>query len=97
MNQPEEEYELRLEPRPSTSLALKLPNDALASLEQVAADRDMSPEALIRYYVGQGLRNDLSRIYGERLLDRTAQVLARHLPSQEEVSAIMREIRAAEG
>ncbi|HEX8904924.1 MAG TPA: hypothetical protein VF771_08805 [Longimicrobiaceae bacterium] len=53
----------------------------------------MSLEALIRFYVGHGLRQDLARLYSERLLDIAERVLARHISSEDERSAILREIR----
>ena len=43
----------------------------------------MSVEALLKFYIGQGLRTDLTKAFSERLLDTTAQVLARHLDSEE--------------
>ena len=96
MKQPENEYELRLRPRPSKTVSVEVPEDTVESLRKVAAGKDMSLQALIRFYLGQGLRTDLSRIYGDHLLDRTAQVLTRHLHSKEEVSAILREIEAVD-
>ncbi|MEG4229056.1 hypothetical protein QUA35_23430 [Microcoleus sp. N9_B2] len=54
----------------------------------------MSVEALLKFYIGQGLREDLAKVFSERLLDKTAQVLARHLESAEEISTIIREIQA---
>ena len=66
---------------------------ALASLRQVAAQREMSEQALLKFYIGQGLRQDLARLFGDRVLTTTARVLARHLQSDEAVAAIMREIR----
>jgi hypothetical protein len=54
----------------------------------------MSREALMKFYIGQGLRQDLAHFYGDRVLEKAAQVLAKHLQSEEEVSAILREIRA---
>jgi len=35
--------------------------DALASLKKVAAMRDMSYQALLKFYIGQGLRQGLSQ------------------------------------
>lgn len=67
--------------------------DALASLEKVAANRDMSSQALMKFYIGQGLRQDLARLCADRVMDRTAEVPARPLQSQDEVAAIIREIR----
>ena len=37
------------------------PVKALASIREVAAERDMSPEALMKLYIGQGLRQDIAR------------------------------------
>jgi hypothetical protein len=58
---PEEGFELQLRPRPATAVSLRIPDDALASLEKIAAGRDMSAEALMRFYLGQGLRQDLAK------------------------------------
>ncbi len=94
MKNPEEELELRIRPRASEAVSLKIPKDAFESLDRVAAHRDMSREALLKLYVGQGLRQDLSKHYAEQVLATAATVLARHLESREEVSAILREIQA---
>jgi hypothetical protein len=89
----DEEIELNLHPRPKETVALGVPQDTLESLKKVAANRDMNVEALVKLYVGQGLRQDLSRLFADRVLETTASVLARHLQSQEEISSIIREIR----
>jgi hypothetical protein len=52
--------ELRLRPRPSTPLTLPVPDDVLKSLQEIAADREMSLEGLLKLYIGKGLRQDLS-------------------------------------
>jgi pyrroline-5-carboxylate reductase len=57
----------------------------------------MPVEALIKLYLGQGLRSDLAQRFADQVLDLTAQVLARHGQSQEQVEAIVREIRQAAG
>ena len=89
----EEGFVLQFRPRASTKVTLQIPVDTLASLEKVATSRDMSAEALIKLYVGQGLRQDLARLFADRVLEKTAQVLTRHIQSEEEVSAILNEIR----
>src|SRR5690349_13899659 len=89
----EEGFELRLRPRPTTMLAVQIPTDEIASIEKIAASRDMSIEALVKLYLGQGLRQDLARMFADRVLETTAQVLTRHIQSEEEVSEILREIR----
>ena len=89
----EEGFALRFRPRTSTPVAIEMPVDTLASLEKAAASRDMSVEALIKLYIGQGLRQDLAKLFADRVLEKTAQVLTRHIQSEEEVSAILKEIR----
>ncbi len=89
----EEGYVLRFQPREEEAVTLGIPVDALAKIDQVASRRGMPREALIRLYIGAGLRQDLAQFYGDRVLEKTAQVLAKHLQSEEEVSAILREIR----
>ncbi len=59
----------------------------------MAATRDMSAEVLMKLYIGQGLRQDTSRLFSERILETTARVLARHISSEEERTAILREIQ----
>ena len=93
MKQPEEELELHFRPRAKETVSLEIPQDALASLKKVAASRDMSYQALLKSYIGQGLRQDLAKLFSERVLETTAQVLTRHIRSGEEVSAIIREIQ----
>ena len=89
----EEGFELRFRERPSQELTIRIPLDVVASLERVAATRDMSLEALVKFYIGQSLRHDLSKLFSERILEKTAQVLTRHIESEQEVSEILNEIR----
>ncbi len=93
MKKPEAEFELRFRPRPTETVSIEIPTDALESLKKVAASRDMSYQALIKFYIGQGLRHDLAKTFADRMLETTAEVLARHIQSEEEISAIMREIQ----
>jgi hypothetical protein len=93
MNKSDKEFELRLRPRVTETVSLEIPADTLESLKKVAASRNMSMEALLKLYIGQSLRQDLAKLFSERILDTTAQVLARHIESEEEISAILREIR----
>jgi len=88
-----DEFDTSMHPRPKESVTVEMPKDALESLRKVAASRDMSVEALLRLYVGQGLRLDMSKMFADRVLETTAHVLARHIQSEEEISSIIREIR----
>jgi hypothetical protein len=93
MSQPEFPPELKLRPRPSTTVQLKIPLDTYEQLERIAAARDLSLDALLKLYIGQGLRQDLAQRFADHVLDLTAQVLTRHGQSPEQVEAILREIR----
>jgi hypothetical protein len=94
MNNNHEELKIQLRPRVTEVVSLNIPTDTLASLAEVAASRDMSVEALVKFYIGQALRQDIAKLFNERLLDKTAQVLSRHIQSEEEISRIMQEIQA---
>jgi hypothetical protein len=91
---------LTIRPRESESVTLQLPKTVLISLRTVIEKRSMSSiDALIRFYIGRGLRQDLSQLFAEktteRMMETTAKVLARHLDSAAEVEAVIQEIRQA--
>ncbi|MBD2414159.1 hypothetical protein FACHB389_22180 [Nostoc calcicola FACHB-389] len=94
MNKPNEELELHLKPRPTETVSIKIPTDTLESLKKIAANRDMTLEALLKFYIGQSLRQDLAKVFSERVLESTAEVLARHIESKEEILTIIQEIKA---
>ena len=94
MKDREEALKIRIRPRETDTVSIEIPRDTLESLKKVAASRDMSYQALVKFYVGQGLRQDVSKLFADRVLETTAQVLTQHLQS-EEASAIMREIQVA--
>jgi hypothetical protein len=94
MKNDDENVQLNVRPRAKETVAIEIPKDALESLEKVAGARDMSVGALLKLYVGQGLRQDLSRLFADRVLETTAHVLSRHIQSEEELTSIIREIRA---
>ena len=94
MTKPNDETpHLKLHPRPKEPVAIDMPTDTLESLRHIAAQRDMSAEALMKLYIGQGLRQDLAKQFADRVLETTASVLARHIESEAEISSILREIR----
>jgi hypothetical protein len=93
MSMNDEVYELRVKPRPMHPVTLKVPVDTLEALSRIAEGRDMSVEALMKFYIGQGLRQDVAKRFSDRLLESTASVLARHLESEQEVNSILREIQ----
>lgn len=88
-----ENLELRVRPRQSETVSIQIPKDTLESLKKVAAQRDMSIEALLKLYIGKCLRQDLSQLFASQVLDSTAKVLARYHYSEAEVAQILQEIR----
>ena len=63
MNKSDEEFELRLRPRVTETVSIEIPADTVESLKKVAASRDMSMEALLKFYIGQSLRQDLAELF----------------------------------
>jgi hypothetical protein len=97
MKKHEAEFELKLRPRPTETITIEIPKDTLEALKKVAAKQDMSYQALLKFYIGQGLRQDLAKLYADRVLETTAEVLAKYIQSADEVSAILQEIRITAG
>jgi translation initiation factor IF-2 len=89
----EEGFDLKLRSRDSKPVTIHIPADTLTSLEKIASGRDMSVEALLKLYIGQAMRQDLAKLSADRVLEKTAQVLKQHIQSEDEVSAILKEIR----
>ena len=89
----EEGFDLKIRSRDSKPVTIHIPADTLSSLEKIAVGRDMSVEALLKLYIGQSMRQDLAKLSADRVLEKTAKVLKQHIQSEEEVSAILKEIR----
>lgn len=53
-----EEIKLHIRPRATETVSIKIPIDTLESLQKIAAIRDMSVEALLKFYIGKCLRQD---------------------------------------
>ena len=66
MNQIEENIKLQVKPRATETVLLQIPVDTMRSLEEVAASRDMSIDALLKFYIGNGLREDKTKLFSDR-------------------------------
>lgn len=97
MNSPDEmsdeTFELKVNSRPYEAIAVRIPSDTLADLRAIAGKKDMSIEGLIKFYVGQGLRADLTQLRADQTLNTAQQVLSEHLKSSEAAAKIVNEIR----
>ena len=82
--------------RETKEVSIQIPSDTLVALKKVAESKEMSEQALMKFYLGQGLRQDLARLFSDRVLETTQKVLSKHLKSEDEISKIMREIRGEE-
>ncbi|HEX6291535.1 MAG TPA: hypothetical protein VFZ66_20295 [Herpetosiphonaceae bacterium] len=94
MKNRDEAETLRIRPRAAEEVTINIPVDTMQTLKKIAANRDMSIQALLKLYIGQGLRQDAAQLYADRVLEMTAEVLARHVESQDEIAAILHEIRS---
>lgn len=88
-----EGYTLRYREQETVELKLEIPKRVLSSLENIAEKRNLPLEAVIKFYIGQGLRLDVANFFSGNILAKTEEVLSRHLQSKEEVSKILREIK----
>jgi len=56
----EEGFALKFYPRETKEIPLEISADTLEILEKKAKEKDLSLKALLKFYIGQGLRQDLS-------------------------------------
>ena len=86
---------LKIRARPSRMVSIRIPQDTIDALKKIADQKDMAYQALIKFYVGQGLRTDLATLHSQRVIDAASQILQRHLKSPRKVFTIVKEIRMA--
>jgi hypothetical protein len=75
--------------RPSEAVTLSIPVDTLELVRRGAKDARHVFGGAAEVLRGPGA----ARLFSERIMQTTAEVLARHIPSEEERSAILREIQ----
>jgi len=78
---------LRFYSQPSTDITIRIPLTVLASIDRVAAHRDMSREALLRYYIGHELRMDLAKFNMQEPFKTREQRIAESLQAEESAAA----------
>jgi hypothetical protein len=82
--------------RPMTTISLRMPEDVVAQLKNVAPLLGFSGyQPLIRAYIGQGLRQDLERLEQNPGLDRLVESLRRHGVAEEIISSAVAESKTA--
>ena len=90
-----EELTARAYPRKAETLSVVVPENVMKSLKEIADRRGTTIDALVRLYIGQCLRKDLSDLFKNTVLERTEEILRQHLSSEEEIIGIMQEIRSS--
>lgn len=82
--------------RPMTTISLRMPEDVVAQLKNVAPLLGFSGyQPLIRAYIGQGLRQDLERLEQNPGLERLVESLRRHGVAEEVISSAVAESKIA--
>jgi len=65
--------------RPTVTVSLTVPVDVLDDLETVAQVKEMSSvEALMQFYVGQGLRRDLADLRRNHSIEQAKHILDKY-------------------
>ncbi|MGK7931234.1 MAG: hypothetical protein AB4041_07340 [Microcystaceae cyanobacterium] len=62
MNKLNEERTFKIKPRPSEKVSLSIPKDTLDALKAIAHHQERSLKALLKMYIGKGLRQDLAQL-----------------------------------
>jgi hypothetical protein len=67
-----EQVQIHWRPRETETVTLKLPKSAIASLQKVAETKEMSVDALLKLYISQALRRDLSDLSANQTEDTSS-------------------------
>ncbi len=88
-----DDFRLHIHQEELADITLQVPEKALRSLTRVAERRELPIEAVIKFYISKGLREDLADLFAGDVIEKTEHVLSKHLKSKKEVSAIIHEIK----
>ena len=82
--------------RPMTMVSIRIPEDVIDDLKRVAPMLGFSGyQALIKAYIGQGLRSDLERLEGGVELSALIESLRKKGVKDEIISAAMAELQSS--
>lgn len=88
----EKMWERMKQPRVMTSISLRIPENVIADLKEIAPTLGFSGyQALIKAYISQGLRKDWSRLEGSNVQSLTESLRKQGVPD----AAISRAIKDA--
>ena len=70
--------------RPMTTISLRMPEDVISDLKEIAPMLGFTGyQPLMRSYIGQGLRKDLSRLDGSQIEALTASLRKQGVPDEQ--------------
>ncbi len=84
---------LKITPRPTQTVSLKVPLDTLAQLQQIARARDLGFQSLLKLYIGEGVRSDLALVKKQQLVHETESALRQHFNGDPKLNAILRKLK----
>jgi hypothetical protein len=80
--------------RPMTSISLRVPEDVIEDLKAIAPTLGFSGyQALIKAYIGQGLRKDLARLENDQV-KLVVESLRRHGVDDQVIAEAIAEVKA---
>jgi len=74
-------------------VSLRIPLDTLEQLKEVAAAKDFGYQSLLKLYIGEGLRKDLASTKAQTLINKTENLLRKHLDDDRKLNTILRKLR----
>jgi len=77
-------------------VSLRIPLDTLEQLKEVATSKDLGYQSLLKLYIGEGLRKDLSTMKAHNVMNETENLLRKHLGDDRKLRTIMSKLRKAE-
>ncbi len=86
---------LEIKERPSKMVSIRIPLDTLAQLKTVAEAKDLGYQSLLKLYIGEGLRKDLSTMKARSLMNKTENLLRKHLGNDRKLQTILSKLRKA--
>ena len=82
--------------RPMTMVSIRIPDDVIEDLKRVAPMLGFSGyQALIKAYIGQGLRSDMERLEGGVELSALIESLRKKGVNEETLSAVMEDVQGS--
>jgi len=81
--------------RPMTMVSIRIPDDVINDLKRIAPMLGFSGyQALIKAYIGQGLRRDLERLEGDVVISALIESLRKKGVKDEIISSALEEVQS---